>query len=717
MKDGKKRPAELEPLVLLEDEPVPGHGVDDLSLVPFAKVVAGAAVGTRGPFTIGVFADWGQGKTSVLRQAKSLVEADPASDHVATVWFNAWQFEKEEHPIVPLVASIVAAVEAQRERPGVGEQVKAGFATIARALRAVAYGFSAKAKVKVPGFAEIESGFVAKEMIERYEKLRPTADPLLDKSLYYRAFDTLAKVAQAGGRKPGEPVPKVMVFIDDLDRCLPDQGLKLLESIKLVLAQPGFIFALAVDRRILEGYLRNRYKNEFGVEDYEASGTSYLDKIVQLPLPLPSHRGRFESYVRGLLNRDTFKAKANKPVKKALVGLVEILAVGSNYNPRSLVRFVNNLIVDRSLWTSLGQPVDAVRLGLCAVARILQGHLGDSLYRRLVDDKRLCEDLAKGGEGIETRRKRWEDRERLDPIQRREQDLLQRLREAQFLTDFLSTAAGKVWLTDHDARREVDEFLVVQWEEVERSQKEIVEKAIRSALGKEVGDLSQEDLKELAVLDFDFLKLTDTGLGLLQKIENLQVLSLAGTGVTDAGLVHLKKFQNLEWLDLFGTEVTDVGLEHLETLRNLQSLFLSDTGVTDAGLEYLKPLSNLQELSLDDTTVTDAGLNHVENLSLRWLSLDGTHITNKGLEQLKKFSNLEELSLSGTKVTDAGFDQLSRLTKLQRLMLDSNKVTDAGLEQLTGLLDLQYLSLVDTEVTQKGVENLRKSLPNCKVSL
>jgi len=49
----------LEPLMLLEDEPVPDFSVDELQTGVFARTVAGAAVGTRGPFTIGVFADWG----------------------------------------------------------------------------------------------------------------------------------------------------------------------------------------------------------------------------------------------------------------------------------------------------------------------------------------------------------------------------------------------------------------------------------------------------------------------------------------------------------------------------------------------------------------------------------------------------------------------------------------------------------------------------------
>ncbi len=70
----------LEPLILLEDEPIPDHETDQLSLIPFGKVVAGTAVGTTGPFTIGLFADWGQGKASDLKQDQSLVES--SNSHV-----------------------------------------------------------------------------------------------------------------------------------------------------------------------------------------------------------------------------------------------------------------------------------------------------------------------------------------------------------------------------------------------------------------------------------------------------------------------------------------------------------------------------------------------------------------------------------------------------------------------------------------------------------
>jgi len=64
----------LKPLILLEDEPVRHADLDWLGIQPYADTIARASIGTTGPFTIGVFAEWGEGKTSLLRQAKQLVD-------------------------------------------------------------------------------------------------------------------------------------------------------------------------------------------------------------------------------------------------------------------------------------------------------------------------------------------------------------------------------------------------------------------------------------------------------------------------------------------------------------------------------------------------------------------------------------------------------------------------------------------------------------------
>ena len=736
----KKAIPELVPLFLLEDEPVPSFEVDELQLLPFAKVVAGAAVGTKGPFTIGVYGDWGHGKTSVLRQARTLL--DRVRPDLVTVWFNAWQYESEEHPLIPLAATVVQAVDAKLadKTSGLKSGAIQALKDVGRAVRAIAYGFSAKAKVGIPGFGEIETGFVAKEMIERYEKLAAPADPLVERTLYYNAFETLQKAAASAAGAGDEGGIKIVVFIDDLDRCLPPQGVKLLESIKLVLAQPGFVFVLALDRRVLEGYLARRYRREFGVADYAASGTQYLDKIVQLPLGLPTHRSRFAAYVQGLLKRDIFSQEANLAVKKVLEGLVEVLAVGSNYNPRSLVRFINNLIVDRGIWREFypeGRDVNDVWLGLCAVSRILRQHLGEYHYRILVESEDLCGLLAETSDDMSAARDRWgvgEQRRALDYEHRLGGDVLSRLEELPFLRKLLATNAGQRWLSHHEERQRVNEFLSSRpAEQASPGQRATgaaaIEQAIREKLG--TSEASEQNLTTitdmnlrsrglddgalarlkgltaLRALDLSGNQITDAGLGQLKCLKALQSLALVVNQITDAGLEDLKGFTALQWLDLSGNQITDAGLEHLKDLTALQWLALSGNQVTDAGLEHLKGLRALQVLALSDNQITDAGLEHLRALTaLQHLYLSVNQIRDAGLEHLKALTALQKLVLLGNQITDAGLEHFTGLTALQELDLSSNQITDAGLEHLKGLTALQWLALSGNQITDAGLKHI-----------
>jgi len=531
MSEGKSKDARkthIEPLFLLEDEPVRDHNTDELTLLPFAKAIAGAAIGTNGPFTIGVFANWGQGKTSVLRQAKSLID-DAGDPNVVTVWFNAWQYEKEEHPIIPLIATIANEVE-RRGKSKAGSM----WAKLHAALSGLAYGFSGKINLGIASSSISGKDAINKEA----EALQTPEDRLKQQSLYYQSFDALAKFAKdIKGQHP-----KIIVFIDNLDRCLPPQALALLENIKLVLAQRGFIFAMAVDRRILESFLTKRYKDKFGMEDY-GDGVSYLDKIVQLPLNLPSHQSRFEDkYIPGLLERDTFK-NSNPEIKKALQNLKELLAIGSNYNPRSLVRFINNLIIDRHLMRTLDIPVDEEVLSICAVSRFLQQHLGFLLYQRISGSQALCERLRevidKGSETLAE----LDAKGAMDHDTSILKAIHAKIDKNAFLREIFETVAGEAWLGNEDQRKQVNEFLSTQREEatVPADQETLVDRAIKEALGKEIdGRASEEDRQGITNLELSFSEISDAGLAHLKGLSGLQELYLNNTQISDAGAEELE---------------------------------------------------------------------------------------------------------------------------------------------------------------------------------
>jgi hypothetical protein len=320
---------------------------EGLGFTAYARVLALAAIDTRGPFTIGVFGEWGTGKTSLMRLVQKQLDQ---SQHVVTVWFNAWRYEQEEHPIVPLVGTIVRELERHKS---FRQHLEGGGKSLVRALRAVAYGFSAKSKIKLPGFAEIEASFVAKDMIDREQTTQ--LDPLLDRSLYYDAFESL------GAAKLSEKL-RIVVLIDDLDRCFPNQAIRLLESIKLVLCQQGFIFLLGVARQVLEGYLQHRYSTEFGIANFQ--GQLYLDKVVQLPFSIPPAIGRMDTFCNVILNEIEEKVRCDVKDILPLVGE----ALGGN--PRAVIRFANNLLIDRAINIELKTTIIPVEF--FAISRYLQ---------------------------------------------------------------------------------------------------------------------------------------------------------------------------------------------------------------------------------------------------------------------------------------------------------------------------------------------------------
>ncbi|MFH2056857.1 MAG: P-loop NTPase fold protein [bacterium] len=371
----------MEPIKLLTDLAVHESGSDvkdGLGFNTYAEVLGNAALGTKGPFTIGVFGEWGEGKTSLMQMTKDFIDKNAKDQDTVTVWFNAWQYEKEEHPLSPLVATIISALEEwQASKAKFANKAK----NLVKALRAIAYGFSVKSTIKVPGFAEIEAGFVAKDMID--EARRKSPDPLLDRAVYYGALSRL-EAAQ-----PGDEV-KIVVFIDDLDRCFPDLAIKLLESIKLVLNQPGFIFFLGVARSVIEGYLQHRYREEYGIEDFP--GDSYLDKIVQLPFYLPPHTERMEGFSKLLLERIA------EGLRSEFKELLPIIGAACGSNPRATVRFVNNLLIDRAISNALGGGLEEIPIGVFAVTRSLQQRWR-GVFEILVREPSYCKDLSAAVQG------------------------------------------------------------------------------------------------------------------------------------------------------------------------------------------------------------------------------------------------------------------------------------------------------------------------------
>ena len=123
----------------------------------------------------------------------------------------------------------------------------------------------------------------------------------------------------ASGATTPPPLERIVLYIDDLDRCPPRRVVEVLEAVHLMLALELFVVVVAVDARWLIRSLEYHYRELFSTGDAPvlpvpagspepaadagpASPVDYLDKIFQIPYVLaPPPPAALASYLRALL--------------------------------------------------------------------------------------------------------------------------------------------------------------------------------------------------------------------------------------------------------------------------------------------------------------------------------------------------------------------------------------------------------------------------------
>ena len=90
----------------------------------------------------------------------------------------------------------------------------------------------------------------------------------------------LANQMRHDGRRP-----RILVTIDDLDRCEPEKAVEVLQAVNQLLDFDVFVVCLGIDARIITAAVEAHYKQLLG--EAGASGYEYLDKIVQIPFRIP----------------------------------------------------------------------------------------------------------------------------------------------------------------------------------------------------------------------------------------------------------------------------------------------------------------------------------------------------------------------------------------------------------------------------------------------
>jgi hypothetical protein len=219
------------------------------------------------------------------------------------------------------------------------------------------------------------------------------------------------------------------------------------------LSQPGFIFVLGVARRVIEGYLQHRYQNEFGIADFQ--GQLYLDKIVQLAFYIPPHAGRMKVF------SNTTLARLPDDVGSRLKEILPVVGEALGGNPRSVIRFVNNILIDLAINTELAgtSEIGEIPVEYFAISRCLQQRW-PNVFSLLVSSEELADSVATWDRDRirENASSKDEGKAALGAALISDHDL-----QALLLADY-----GKAWLTNATLRSATVNFLRTQRRETPR---------------------------------------------------------------------------------------------------------------------------------------------------------------------------------------------------------------------------------------------------------
>ena len=255
------------------------------------------------PQVFGVHGDWGLGKTSFLHQVQwyltgdcpqqpeavtSQMEkqakdvADGASTQkcgvykgvVQAVWFDAWRYQTEAAPVVALLHEMRAqlswgsrAINAVDR--GARVAVRGALLSMEELTRKIGFQYSRFQQASREWEAENLATALPSHTLR--EHLRAAVEQLLPEEI------------------PGSPPPRLVVFIDDVDRCEPDAAYRLLEGLKIYLTLDNCVFVLGMNQKAIEEAIAQRMKAESGDEP-TMRAAAYMEKLCQNVWRLPALR-------------------------------------------------------------------------------------------------------------------------------------------------------------------------------------------------------------------------------------------------------------------------------------------------------------------------------------------------------------------------------------------------------------------------------------------
>lgn len=270
------------------------------------------------PCTIGVYGDWGSGKSSLVEM---ILKSYETNKDFLCIKFNGWLFEDYEDAKTALLGTILDKIKEKRTLTAEArisvEKLLKNINYLDLASKGIKYGLDFLLTGGLGTIADITVKQVASHLKSAGQKIEEEeikkvlegtfSKEEVRKNLreFQKDFESLLKETK---------IKKLVVFIDELDRCNHDTILETLEAIRLFLFTKGTSFIIGADERQVMYAVGKRFPEVKG--NHLDIGKEYLEKMIQYPIKIPQ-LGIYEMefYITSLFLQETFKKEYDEIIE------------------------------------------------------------------------------------------------------------------------------------------------------------------------------------------------------------------------------------------------------------------------------------------------------------------------------------------------------------------------------------------------------------------
>lgn len=378
MEEEEKKLRALDPILCFNEEDIkeeeylnkPYLQVNDSFITPFYELITQSV---QPPYAISIDGLWGTGKTTLMKILHHKLE----KEGYPVFWFNPWEYRKTQNVVLAFLQFISNKNKNFLESLGKGaKRVLLGILDPALnvSCRVVTGGVFAFNDLKSNAFSSADYQDYLKAVKDEFKAL-------------------IDKISQESGNKP------VIIFFDDLDRCLPEDAIEFLEALKNLFINKDCksIFICGIDTHIAKQFITEHYH---GIED--TFSINYFRKIFNLTISMP-HRPDIQDLLLKYINILPFTWDGQKA--EALARMVFARSLQTHtYSVRKQLNIITNFCVflkfnpGYDFAPETHDPEDDFIINLLTLKEswypLYEKLIQESLRQRLADMDRLIKSLV-----------------------------------------------------------------------------------------------------------------------------------------------------------------------------------------------------------------------------------------------------------------------------------------------------------------------------------